>query len=48
MSYSFIFNHIIVVEPRYNRYIKYFDNIRVIQDHLCREADAHHVRAILL
>ncbi|KAI9323295.1 hypothetical protein BX666DRAFT_1885396 [Dichotomocladium elegans] len=28
------------VAPRANKYIRYFDNIRLIQDHLCREADA--------
>ncbi|KAL1932058.1 hypothetical protein VTP01DRAFT_9114 [Rhizomucor pusillus] len=25
--------------PRANKYIRYFDNIRLIQDHLCRQAD---------
>ncbi|RKP22216.1 hypothetical protein SYNPS1DRAFT_32219 [Syncephalis pseudoplumigaleata] len=32
------------LEPRFNKYMKYFENIRMIQSHLCREADVHLVR----
>lgn len=27
------------LEPRINKYVKYFENIRIIQDYLCTEAD---------
>lgn len=27
------------VAPRSNKYIRYFDNIRLIQSHLCQQAD---------
>ncbi|KAI9495810.1 hypothetical protein BDB00DRAFT_193834 [Zychaea mexicana] len=29
------------VAPRTNKYIRYFDNIRLIQNHLCRKADEY-------
>ncbi|KAI8058143.1 hypothetical protein BDF22DRAFT_739546 [Syncephalis plumigaleata] len=29
------------LEPRFNKYMKYFENIRMIQSHLCNEADHH-------
>ncbi|KAI9599446.1 hypothetical protein BDF19DRAFT_428731 [Syncephalis fuscata] len=29
------------LEPRFNKYMKYFENIRMIQSHLCRKADVH-------
>ncbi|RKP06997.1 P-loop containing nucleoside triphosphate hydrolase protein, partial [Thamnocephalis sphaerospora] len=31
------------LEPRFNKYMKYFENIRLIQNHLCREADKYSV-----
>jgi 2-phosphoglycerate kinase len=29
------------VAPHQNKYIFYFDNIRMIQEHLCKDADLH-------
>jgi 2-phosphoglycerate kinase len=29
------------VAPHQNKYIFYFDNIRMIQEHLCNDADLH-------
>jgi hypothetical protein len=31
------------LEPKMNRYMKYFDHIRMIQDYLCRQADERHI-----
>ena len=32
------------LEPRVNKYVSYFANIRLIQDQLCREATAAKVK----
>ncbi|KAI7858916.1 hypothetical protein BDC45DRAFT_497891 [Circinella umbellata] len=34
------------VAPRTNKYIRYFDNIRLIQNHLCQQADEYYVPKI--
>jgi hypothetical protein len=34
------------LEPRLNKYVKYFGNIRVIQDYLCEQADLHLVSLV--
>ncbi|KAI9269212.1 hypothetical protein BDA99DRAFT_503836 [Phascolomyces articulosus] len=34
------------VAPRTNKYIRYFDNIRLIQNHLCQQADEYQIPKI--
>ena len=31
------------LEPRLNRYTKYFEKIRILQDHLCQQAELHRI-----
>lgn len=34
------------LEPKMNRYMKYFEKIRIIQDYLCQQAQFHHISRI--